>query len=74
MMKKEFQKMRLCKFFLFATIFLFLSGCSVFGSVDYNKIETFDVVLRDVNNQVVSCHFQRGYNVKCVKGDKNETL
>lgn len=66
--------MKSCKIaFLFAAFFL-LNGCSVFGSVDYNKIETFDVVLRDVNNEVITCHYQRGYNVKCDKGEKNETF
>lgn len=66
--------MRYCNVaFLFATVFL-LNGCSVFGAVDYNKIETFDVVLKDVNDEVITCHYQRGLNVKCDKGEKNETF
>lgn len=66
--------MKSCRIaFLFAAVFL-LDGCSIFGSVDYNKIETFDVILKDINDEVITCHYQRGYNVKCDKEKKNETF
>lgn len=55
------------------SVFLLTTGCSTFGSVDYQKIESFNVVLRDVNGQILNCKYQRGFNVNCIKETDNET-
>ena len=57
--------------FLFVAVFL-LSGCSSISG-DYSKVESLDVVMADINDNIIKCHYEKGYNINCerYKNEKN---
>lgn len=61
--------MKFYKIFSFCGFFLFLTGCQNLNG-NYSKIESFDVIMTDIDNIVTKCHYEKGYSINCERLQK----